>query len=255
MASCEQAGVRRTAIALCCLFFAGCAAMDPEPSGSGTRAASAGTSAEPIAVPEVTEVRAMTEVTAAPAAAASAPAASAAPALAAAATPPPPPQPSAPVAVSPSATPPAPAATAATAPAVTEAPPRVATPVTPPPASAAAPPAAIAARPAAAAPLDFSGLGTRLRQTKAIGVLTKISVKNEADDLLEEFRAYHTQQNTSPTLTELRNAYDSLLGKLLSLLQDGDPPLAKDIDSSRTAIWDVLVDPKKFVASNLMAGA
>jgi hypothetical protein len=106
-----------------------------------------------------------------------------------------------------------------------------------------------------AAPLDFSGLETRLRQTKAIGVLTKISVKNEADDLLEEFRAYHTQQNTSPTLSELRRAYDMLLLKLLSLLQDGDPPLANDIDSSRAAIWDLLVDPKKFVASNLMAGA
>jgi hypothetical protein len=106
-----------------------------------------------------------------------------------------------------------------------------------------------------AAPLDFSGLGTRLRETKAIGMLTKISVKNQADDLLEEFRAYHTQQNTSPTLTELRRAYDMLLLKLLSLLQDGDPPLANDIDSSRAAIWDLLVDPKKFVASNLMAGA
>jgi hypothetical protein len=108
---------------------------------------------------------------------------------------------------------------------------------------------------AAAAPLDFSGLGTRLRETKAIGMLTKISVKNQADDLLQEFRAYHTQQNTSPTLPELRRAYDMLFLKLLSLLQDGDPPLAKDIDSSRAAIWDVLVDPKKFVASNLMAGA
>lgn len=86
-------------------------------------------------------------------------------------------------------------------------------------------------------------------------MLTKISVKNQADDLLQEFRAYHTQQNTSPTLPELRRAYDMLLLKLLSLLQDGDPPLAKDIDSSRAAIWDILVDPKKFVASNLMAGA
>jgi hypothetical protein len=128
-------------------------------------------------------------------------------------------------------------------------------PATSSPAPASPPPATAAAAQPAAAPLDFSGLGTRLRQTKAIGVLTKISVKNEADDLLQEFRAYHTQQNTSPTLTELRRAYDMLFLKLLSLLQDGDPPLAKDIDSSRAAIWDVLVDPKKFVASNLMAGA
>ena len=43
--------------------------------------------------------------------------------------------------------------------------------------------------------------------------------------------------------------------KLLSLLQDGDPPLAKDIDRSRSAIWDILADPRKFIESNLMAGA
>jgi hypothetical protein len=86
-------------------------------------------------------------------------------------------------------------------------------------------------------------------------VLTKLSVKNQADDLLEKFRTYHKQQGSSQTLTELRRAYEMLLLKLLSLLQDGDPPLAKDIDSSRAAIWDVLVDPGKFIATNLMAGA
>jgi hypothetical protein len=120
-----------------------------------------------------------------------------------------------------------------------------------PPPSAA--PSAVASLPAEA-PLDFSGLETRLRQTKAIGVLTKLSVKNQADDLLEKFRTYHKQQGGSQTLTELRRAYDMLLLKLLSLLQDGDPPLANDIDSSRAAIWNILADPRKFIASNLMAG-
>jgi hypothetical protein len=95
---------------------------------------------------------------------------------------------------------------------------------------------------------------TRLRETKAIGVLTKIAVKNQSDDLLEKFRGYHKQQSAM-TLSELRRSYDMLLLKLLSLLQDGDPPLAKDIDRSRAAIWEILADPKKFVESNLMAGA
>jgi outer membrane biosynthesis protein TonB len=242
----EQAPVRRTAIALCCLFIVGCAAMDPEPHVSEARAASTDAVADPPAV---------TEAPPAPPPAASAPTASAAPPPAVEPTPPRPPP--APVTAPPSATPRAPAASAATAPPVPASPPRVATPATPSPAPVSPSPAtapAAAVRPTAA-PLDFSGLGTRLRETKAIGMLTKISVKNQADDLLEEFRAYHTQQNTSPTLTELRRAYDMLLLKLLSLLQDGDPPLANDIDSSRAAIWDFLVDPKKFVASNLMAGA
>ncbi len=85
-------------------------------------------------------------------------------------------------------------------------------------------------------------------------MLTKISVKNQSDDLLEKFRAYHRQQGAAP-LSELRRSYDLRFLKLLALLQDGDPPLAQDIDRSRGAIWDILADPKKFIESNLMAGA
>jgi|APFre7841882724_1041349.scaffolds.fasta_scaffold09770_4 hypothetical protein len=133
-----------------------------------------------------------------------------------------------------------------------------------PPASAPAPaPAqnivskatqAPAASPSAAAPLDFASLGTRLRQTKAIGTLTKLSLKNQVDDLLGKFRAYHKRQGTA-TLPELRRSYDMLLLKVLSLLQDSDPPLARDIVQSRAAIWGILADPRKFTESNLMAGA
>jgi hypothetical protein len=110
------------------------------------------------------------------------------------------------------------------------------------------------ASPPAAAPLDFASLGTRLRQTKAIGMLTKLSLKNQVDDLLGRFRAYHKRQGTA-TLPELRRSYDMLLLKVLSLLQDSDPPLARDIVQSRAAIWGILADPRKFTESNLMAGA
>ena len=106
----------------------------------------------------------------------------------------------------------------------------------------------------AAAPLDFASLGTRLRQTRAIGTLTKLSLKNQVDDLLGKFRAYHKRQGTA-TLPELRRSYDMLLLKVLSLLQDSDPPLARDIVQSRAAIWAILADPRKFTESNLMAGA
>jgi len=111
-----------------------------------------------------------------------------------------------------------------------------------------------AASPPAAAPLDFASLGTRLRQTKAIGTLTKLSLKNQVDELLGKFRAYHKRQGTA-TLPELRRSYDMLLLKVLSLLQDSDPPLARDIVQSRAAIWGILADPRKFTESNLMAGA
>jgi len=122
----------------------------------------------------------------------------------------------------------------------------------------AAPVAAPTAAPVAAsptvAPLDFTSLGTRLRETKTIGMLTKLAVKNQADDLVDKFRAYHQQQGTA-TLAELRQAYDTLLSKVLSLLEDGDPPLARDIVQSRAAIWDILASPRRFIESNLMAGA
>jgi hypothetical protein len=124
---------------------------------------------------------------------------------------------------------------------------------TPSPAPARAPTAPAASAPPAST-LDFTSLGTRLRETKAIGVMTKLAVKNQADDLLEKFRAYHKRQSAM-TLADLRNSYDLLVLKILSLVQDGDPPLAKEIDRSRAAIWDILADQRKFIESNLMSGA
>jgi len=104
-----------------------------------------------------------------------------------------------------------------------------------------------------APPLDLASLEARLRDTKAIGVLTKISLKNQVDDLLDKFRAYYNRQ-AKVTLAELRQPYDMLLLKVLSLLQDSDPPLARDIVASREAIWDILASPEKFNQANLMAG-
>jgi len=151
-------------------------------------------------------------------------------------------------------------APAAAAPATRTAAPEVPAAVPTAPAPAPAPqvvprtsPAPVAARPPAV-PLDLKALESRLRQTKAIGVMTKLSLKNQVDDLIEKFRAYHKRQGKA-TLTELRRNYDMLLLKVLSLLQDSDPPLARDIVRSRAAIWGILEDPRKFTESNLMAGA
>ena len=138
--------------------------------------------------------------------------------------------------------------------AATKSPPAIAPTPAPAPKDVSKATQAPAVSPPAAAPLDFASLGTRLRQTKAIGALTKLSLKNQVDDLLGKFRAYHKRQGTA-TLPELRRSYDMLLLKVLSLLQDSDPPLARDIVQSRAAIWGILADPRKFTESNLMAGA
>ena len=106
-----------------------------------------------------------------------------------------------------------------------------------------APPAAKA--PAAAPALDLDTLTEQLKETKAIGFFTKITLKNQVDDLLDQFREYHEGKATL-TLTDLRQSYNLLMMKVLSLLQDKDPKLASAIVSSREAIWDLLADPKKF---------
>jgi hypothetical protein len=93
--------------------------------------------------------------------------------------------------------------------------------------------------------LDLASLEQRLRDTHAIGLFTKLSLKNQVDDLLQQFRAFHTGQS-KPMLTELRQKYELLLLKVVSLLQDGDPPLAAAVSSSREAIWGILTDPEKF---------
>jgi len=124
--------------------------------------------------------------------------------------------------------------------------PKPAAPVAAKAAPAAAPPAPVAAAPAAAPPaLDLKSLEQKLRETKAIGLMTKLAVKNQVDDLVSQFRAFHAGRQP-PTLPELRRPYELLLMKLLSLLQDQDPGLAKALHDSREAIWGLLSDRDKF---------
>jgi hypothetical protein len=100
-------------------------------------------------------------------------------------------------------------------------------------------------KPAPAATLDLASLEQRLRDTRAIGVFTKLSLKNQVDDLLDQFRAYHRGEGKA-SLADLRESYNQLLLKVLGLLQNSDAPLASAISSSRDAIWAILSDPNEF---------
>jgi hypothetical protein len=102
-----------------------------------------------------------------------------------------------------------------------------------------------AVKPAVAPPLDLKALETRLKETKAIGVFTKLALKNQIDDLLENFRAFY-QGRVKTSMVELRRSFDMLVMKTLALLQDADPPLAGALASSRESIWGILSDPAKF---------
>lgn len=212
----------------------GCASMQ-EPT-TGTPAAATSTAAPPAAPPAASPA-------ASPAAA---PSASQTPGKAppAAATPPPSvtPAPSQPKAKSLIDTRPSKQASGAPAPLR----PAVVSPPSSPPAKAAATAAAPPAAPAQPT-LNLADLEQRLRDTHAIGVFTKLSLKNQVDDLLKSFRDLYRDPNKRPP-AELRQRYDLLLLKVLALLQDGDPPLATAIASSREAIWSILADPDKFAS-------
>jgi hypothetical protein len=98
---------------------------------------------------------------------------------------------------------------------------------------------------AATAALDLDGLETRLRETRAIGLFTKMSLKNQVDDLLEEFQEFHAGRGGGP-LPRLRERFDLLVLKVLSLLQERDVRLARDIAASRDTLWALLADPRTF---------
>lgn len=117
-----------------------------------------------------------------------------------------------------------------------------------PPVAKPAPPVAKPVPPAAKPsppPLDLTALEKRLKETNAIGVFTKLTLKNQVDELLDRFKA-HYEGRARTTLAQLRQPYDTLILKVLTLLQDNDPPLARAVAESREAIWGILSDPNKF---------
>jgi hypothetical protein len=103
-----------------------------------------------------------------------------------------------------------------------------------------------------AAIVDLTSLEQRLRDTHAIGVFTKLALKNEVDDLLERFRAFHAGRGGA--LAKLRENFDLLVLKVVSLLQDKDTQLARDISTSREALWNLLADPVKFKTLGFTGG-
>lgn len=110
----------------------------------------------------------------------------------------------------------------------------------PPPAAAPAP-----SEPPSLPPLALTALEQRLKDTGAIGLFTKIALKNQVDDLLSQLKTYYGG-NRKTSLNQLRQTYDQLLLKVHDLLKGGDPALAGAIMNSRESIWTVLADPVKF---------
>lgn len=99
--------------------------------------------------------------------------------------------------------------------------------------------------PVAAVQLDLEQLEQRLRATKAIGMFTKLELKGQVNDLVERFEAFHENEG-SMSLSQLERQFDLLLMKVLTLLQEDDKPLHREIAAARPALWGTLSDPVRF---------
>lgn len=93
--------------------------------------------------------------------------------------------------------------------------------------------------------LDMDGLATQLRKTKAIGVFTKLELKSQVNDLLEDVKAYHGAKGRL-SLSQLEQRFNLLVMKLLVLLEEDDPGLHNEIARARISLWSTLADPGQF---------
>jgi uncharacterized radical SAM superfamily Fe-S cluster-containing enzyme len=95
--------------------------------------------------------------------------------------------------------------------------------------------------------LNLSTLEERLKETKAIPVLKKLSLKGEIDGLLEKFREAHPAGREE--VAKLKAPYNALIDKIYAMLKK-DPALGQDILASREAIWGLLSDRTQFASLN-----
>src|SRR5262245_53088103 len=137
---------------------------------------------------------------------------------------------------------------AAKAPAPAQPPPVSPTPAAPPAPEPAPTPPPQAAEPLAAPPaeaaISLEELGERIKHTPALGAFSKLSLKNDLDDLVDGLRDYHAHK--AGDVEALHQRYEALVLKLMTLLEDDEPELALAIGRSRERIWTRLLDPVEF---------
>jgi hypothetical protein len=92
---------------------------------------------------------------------------------------------------------------------------------------------------------DVDGLVARLRDSKAIGLFTKLALKNNIGDLMDNFRRFHSGEPIPP-LEQLRDEYNLLFMKVITLVQNEDPELFREMTRARETLWKKLADPGEF---------
>jgi hypothetical protein len=93
--------------------------------------------------------------------------------------------------------------------------------------------------------LDLQMLSAALRDTKAVGAMTKIRLKSDINKVLKRLENWHAGK-TKFTLDELEEQYNLLLMKIATLINDRDQVLHQQICNSWVGLWLDLKDPDSF---------
>ena len=94
-------------------------------------------------------------------------------------------------------------------------------------------------------PVKLDALVSRLSDTRAIGLLAKLKLKRSLDALLGDFQVFHAG-DAGHGLDVLKQRFDILFARTLSLIRHDDPRLRRELLVSRSAFWTILADPVAF---------
>jgi len=102
--------------------------------------------------------------------------------------------------------------------------------------------------------VDLRMLTGGLRETKAIGRMTKIRLGNDINKMLRRLERLHNN-NSKFTLDQLEEQYHLLLMKIATLIHDDDLVLHQQLCNAWARIWFDLKDPDSFRQMRSQKGA
>jgi len=91
--------------------------------------------------------------------------------------------------------------------------------------------------------VSYKELKERLKNTDAIGFFTKLAIRNDIVDLMDEIKQYRKKSMLKAKMKEIRASFDGLLLKIIALLEE-DPNLSRDLYVGRESIWESLLEVK-----------
>ena len=93
--------------------------------------------------------------------------------------------------------------------------------------------------------LDLAHLKSGLRKSDAIGFLTKLSLKNQLEELLTRFADFHNGSGAH-NIESLQQEFEALFAITLDLVREDDPFLHDYLIAARVALWQTVRDPDLF---------